>query len=323
MLLEIKNLSLQYVRGKKTISALRDVSLTVDKEETLGLVGESGCGKSSVAHSILRLIPGNEGKITQGEIFFEGQELLQIAQEKIRQIRGKEIAIIFQDPFTSLNPVIPIGKQIEENILTHSLKISSLQLKEKIFSLLEEVQLKETERIYNSYPHQISGGQRQRAMIAMALANRPKLLICDEPTTALDVTVQKEIMELLMKLQKTLKISILFITHHFGLIGLYTQKLAVLYGGEIVEEGNTQEILKNPQHPYTQSLLKSLPKKNLKKEKLPVIPGSPPDLSSLPSGCIFHPRCPKAIEECKKKVPLLRELEKFNRKISCDLAPFS
>ena len=160
-------------------------------------------------------------------------------------------------------------------------------------------------------------------MIAMALANRPKLLICDEPTTALDVTVQKEIMELLMKLQKNLKISILFITHHFGLIGLYTQKLAVLYGGEIVEEGSTQEILKNPQHPYTQSLLKSLPRKSFKKEKLPVIPGSPPDLSSLPSGCIFHPRCPKAIEECKKKVPLLRELKKFNRKISCDLAPFS
>lgn len=328
MLLEIKNLSVEYFGREKNVSAIRNVSLSLNTGETFGIVGESGCGKSTLALSILRLIAPHEGKIMQGEIIFDGKNILDLSEEKMREIRGQKIAIIFQDPFSSLNPVIKIGKQVEEAIKCHQSQVTNSELKEKALFLIKQVRLLDPNRMYDSYPHQISGGQRQRVTIAMAIANHPKLLIADEPTTALDVTVQKEILELLCCLQRELEMAILFITHHMGIIANYTENLAVFYGGEVVEEGKTLEMIANPQHPYTQALLKALPslqkhKMEKKKEgRLFMIPGAPPDLTQLPTGCIFHPRCPVKIDQCQKIVPLLRPLEKSKRKVSCHLAPF-
>lgn len=329
MLLEIKNLSVEYYRRKKTIPAVRNVSLSIDAGETLGIVGESGCGKSTLALSILRLIAPSEGRIRQGEIFFDHINLAGKSEKEMREIRGKEIGMIFQDPFSSLNPVIRIGEQIEEAIICHQFVESNYALKEKAQSLLKQVRLPDPDRIYESYPHRISGGQRQRVMIAIAIANRPKLLIADEPTTALDVTVQKEILELMALLQKELEMAILLVTHHLGIISKYTEKLVVLYAGEVVEQGNTPEIIRNPQHPYTQALLRSLPKRkqgsmrsSSKKNRLFMIQGHPPDLSQLPEGCIFHTRCQHAVDDCKVKVPHLRSLEPMQRMVACHLAPF-
>ena len=261
MILEIKNLSLEYKRGDVKIPALKNVSLNLNRGETLGLAGESGCGKSSLALAILRLIDSREGKITGGSILLDGKNLLENSLEEMRALRGKEISIVFQDPFSSLNPVMTLGSQIEEAILCHNRTISPAELKKRTLHLLEQVQITESLRIYSSHPHQISGGQRQRVLIAMAICNHPKILICDEPTTALDVTVQKEILELLANLQRELNMSILFITHHLGIIAKYSQRLAVLYSGEVVEEGTTAEVLKNPKHAYTQKLLQAIPKR--------------------------------------------------------------
>lgn len=322
MLLEIKNLCVEYHRKGKTIPAVRNVSLDLDREETLGIVGESGCGKSSIALSILKLIPLYEGNI-DGSMAFGEQDLLSLPNDAMRRLRGSEIGIIFQDPFSSLNPVIKVGEQIREAILIHHPEISEKEAKLQSLELLGRVRIPDPERIYHSYPHQISGGQRQRAMIAMAISNRPKILIADEPTTALDVTIQKEILDLLIALQKELHMAIILITHHFGIISKYTDRLIVLYGGAIAEEGRTEEVIANPQHPYTQSLLKALPKTKPsgKREHLFMIPGSPPDPAKLPSGCIFHPRCPYAVDRCRVEVPLLRPALE-NRKAACHLAPF-
>lgn len=318
----------------RRIPALRNVSLSLDSGELVGIVGESGCGKSTLALAVLQLIQPQEGRITSGEILWRGKNLLDLSQEEMRALRGKELSIIFQDPFSSLNPVLQIGEQIAETLFVHcpqskarsrrfSLTGTSVSetLKEKVINLLAQVRLPEPERIYYSYPHQISGGQRQRAMIAMAIANHPKLLIADEPTTALDVTVQKEILELLGELQKELQMSILFITHHMGIIAHYTEKLTVLYAGEVIEEGKTAEVIQNPQHPYTQALLKTIVITE-EKSKFYMIPGSPPDPTALPNGCIFHPRCAVKVQECEIKSPTLRELKNMNRKVACHLAPF-
>ena len=260
MLLIIQHLSVEYYRGKKVIPAVHGVSLALDAGKSLGIVGESGSGKSTIALAILKLIGEHEGKITQGDILFSGKNLLSLPQEEMRKIRGNEIGIIFQDPFSSLNPVLRIGEQIEETIKIHSEKpISRSALRERTLDSLRSVSLGEPERIARSYPHQISGGQRQRAMIAMAIANHPKLLIADEPTTALDVTVQKEILELLMKLQKEMNMALILITHHLGIVSQITEDLYVLYGGEIVERGKTGDMLRDPHHPYTQTLLNAVP----------------------------------------------------------------
>lgn len=337
MLLEIRDLSVEYKRRERRIPALRNVSLSLDSGETVGVVGESGCGKSTLALSILRLIQPHEGRITSGEILWGGKNILSLSEEELRKLRGKDISIIFQDPFASLNPVLRIGEQIAETIFVHSPESTVHSLKEKTISLLTQVRLPEPERIYYSYPHQISGGQRQRAMIALAIANRPKLLIADEPTTALDVTVQKEILELLGELQKELQMSILLITHHMGIIAHYTAKLVVLYAGEVMEEGKTAELIKNPQHPYTHALLKSVTAQAKQEGTHPVpasypspegkrfyvIPGSPPEPAALPNGCIFHPRCALKVQECEIKTPSLRKLEKMKRKVACHLAPFA
>ena len=268
MLLEIKNLSLEYKRGNQIIPALKNISLILNAGENLGLVGESGCGKSSLALAILRLIDSREGKITSGSILWNGKNLLDFSLEDLRDIRGKEIAIVFQDPFSSLNPVMTVGTQIEEAMRCHNTNIPPKELKERALHLLAQVHIKESERICHSHPHQISGGQRQRALIAMAISNHPQLLICDEPTTALDVTIQKEILDLLTQLQKDLHMTILFITHHLGIIAKYSQRLAVLHGGEIVEAGETFLILKNPQAPYTQKLIAAIPKRKFKNGKI-------------------------------------------------------
>ncbi len=261
MLLEIINLSVEYFRGTKTIPAVKNVSLSLDGGESAGIVGESGSGKSTVALAILKLLSAHDSKISGGTINFEGRDILKMSGEEIRKIRGKDIGIIFQDPFSSLNPVLRIGKQIEETLEVHSdKKISGTELKNRTLEILKSVRMSDPERIYNSYPHQVSGGQRQRSMIAIAIANRPKLLIADEPTTALDVTVQKEILDLLSLLKKEMNMALILITHHLGIVSQTTEKLYVMYQGEIVEEGLTKNILRNPQHPYTQNLLQSIPR---------------------------------------------------------------
>ena len=281
MLLEIKDLSVDYFRGEKVIPAVRNASMQVADGESVGLVGESGSGKSTLALSILRLISPHEGKITGGKIIFQGKDILSLPERDMRNIRGKDIGIIFQDPFSSLNPVIKIGAQIEEAIRVHLGVRSQDKIrgpdpkvgsgsgqgqvgvryvpdpKTQALAALESVRMGDPERIYGSYPHQVSGGQRQRAMIAMAIANRPRLLIADEPTTALDVTVQKEILDLLAQLKKELGMALILITHHLGIVSQTTERLYVMKSGGIVESGDTRKILKSPEQPYTQELLKA------------------------------------------------------------------
>jgi len=254
-LLEIQNLSVEYRRGRQVIPAVRHVNLTVEAGETLGLVGESGCGKSTLALSILKLLPETEAKITGGRIVFEGRNLLQSPVETLRKIRGERIGMIFQDPFSSLNPVFTIGNQMTETLVWHNLSHPSRKARE----LLAQVQLTDAERILSSYPHQISGGQRQRVMIALAICAKPKLLIADEPTTALDVTIQKEIMDLLIQLQKELNMSVILVTHNLALVSQNTKRCAVMNAGEIVEEGMTGDVIQHPHHPYTQTLLRCVP----------------------------------------------------------------
>jgi oligopeptide/dipeptide ABC transporter ATP-binding protein len=321
MLLEIKDLSVDYFRDGRRVPALRNLSLSIDKGETVGIAGESGCGKSTLALSILQLIGAHEGRIRGGEILFEGQDLRTLSDEEKRKLRGEKIGIVFQDPFSSLNPVLNIGEQIRETILCHHPETGIRTAEQRTLELLKEVRIGDAERIAASYPHQISGGQRQRALIAMAIANRPSLLIADEPTTALDVSVQKDILELLQDLQSELGMAVLLITHHIGILARYTKKLAVFYAGEMAESGLTKDVIEDPQHPYTRALLKSLPSKN-HEEKLPVIPGAPPSPTELPSGCPFHPRCASAVDKCRTETPLLRKILNDKRKVSCHLAPF-
>lgn len=328
-ILEIKNLSVEYYRRGKVIPAVKNVSLDLNQGEALGVVGESGCGKSTLALAILRLIQPNEGKITTGEILFRNTDyknILKLDDEELQKIRGGKIAMIFQDPFTSLNPVIRIGEQIAETMKIHQLQGtgSKLQVKEKIIEILKQVRIPEPERIYNSYPHQLSGGMQQRVMTGMAISSKPKILIADEPTTALDVTTQKEILELLNSLKKELDMSTILITHNFGIIAQYTNRVAIMYAGEIVEEGKTKEILSKPLHPYTSALIRSLSKTDPlrseareKPERLSIIPGQVPDPTNLPSGCKFHPRCEKKMDICLMQIPKLKTIGEH--KVSCFL----
>ena len=314
--LEVRNLSVDYYKGEKVIHALRDASLSLEKNEVLGLVGESGCGKSTLALSILRLIPEREGRITSGKILFWGENLLELPDERLLQIRGDRISIIFQDPFTSLNPVFRVANQVAESISIHKKEnISSHQREKVIIKLLEMVKMPRPEETMWSYPHQLSGGMQQRVMIAIALSCNPEILVADEPTTALDVTIQKGILGLLAELKEKLGLSVLLITHDFGIVAQICQKISVMYAGIIVEEAATSEIFQNPLHPYTQGLLQSLPSRNEppgskghEKRRLKAISGQVPDPANLPSGCKFHPRCPIVIQECKAKEPELREI---------------
>lgn len=312
-LLTVNDLTIEYFHDKKPMPAVRGVNLSLEAGETLGLVGESGCGKSTLALSIIGLLPPEESRIPKGRIMFQDQNLLSQTPAGWRGIRGKKIGMVFQDPFSALNPVLTVEYQLQETI---ALELGNPN-RERALQLLEQVQLADPERILKSYPHQISGGQRQRVMIACALARNPSLFIADEPTTALDVTIQDEILSLLQHLQKEMKMSMIFVTHNMGLVKGISDKLAVMYAGEIVEFGKTEDVLNRPKHPYTQGLLRSIPKLQGTEEPIPVLQGQPPEPHALPSGCAFHPRCDQVLNICPNEDPLERKVD--NKTVRCHL----
>ena len=302
--LEVRGLSTSFFTDDGEVKAVRDVSFDLAAGETLGIVGESGCGKSVTALSILGLV-ARPGRVVAGEILFKGRDLLSIGREELRQIRGRDIAMIFQDPLSSLNPVHRIGAQIEEAMRAHD-KIASREVRPRGLDLLRQVHVPDAARRVRDYPHQFSGGMRQRVMIAMGLSNRPEILIADEPTTALDVTVQAQILQLLRDLNRDLGTSIILITHNLGVVAGLCKRVIVMYAGEIVEEGSTEQIFDSPQHPYTWSLLRSLPRVDADRhERLRSIEGLPPDLIAPPQGCKFNPRCPFRLERCFSEDPEL------------------
>jgi peptide/nickel transport system ATP-binding protein len=312
-LLQIENLSVNYFRRGRKVEAVRGVSLTLEPGETLGLVGESGCGKSTLALAILRLLPDRESAMPAGRILFEGRDVLGFREGELRRYRGGKAGAVFQDPFSALNPVLTIGEQLEEVLETHA----GGRNRALVLERLRQAQIADPERLYASYPHQVSGGQRQRVCLALALLGNPKLLLADEPTTALDVTTQKEILALLDRLQKEHGLAMILITHNLGLVEERTRRLAVMYAGKIVEEGPTASVLSDPKHPYTRALLQSLPRLSSTQRRLPTLQGSPPDLREVPSGCPFHPRCPNVFQPCAGVVPDLER--EGDRLVSCHL----
>ena len=301
-LLNVKNLHTSFFTQDGEIKAVKGVSFHLDKGETLGIVGESGSGKSVTSLSILRLLPP-AGRIVKGEIELEGTNLVNANRSALRDIRGGKVAMVFQDPMSSLNPLIPVGRQVEEMIRTHE-KHSKKELKKLVLELFGKVQIPDPAKRYNSYPHEFSGGMRQRVMIAIALACKPSLLIADEPTTALDVTIQDQILKLLNSLQDEMQMSIIFISHNLGVVAEICSRVMVMYGGMAMEYANIYDIFNNPKHPYTIGLLKSIPSITQDKNApLQSIPGSPPDMSNPPKGCPFHPRCHYARKICSLEVP--------------------
>jgi oligopeptide/dipeptide ABC transporter ATP-binding protein len=296
-ILQIKDLSTSFFTDDGEVKAVRGVSFDLEPGETLGIVGESGCGKSVTAMSILGLV-SRPGRIVGGQILFNGRDLIKLDPDELRQIRGRDIAMIFQDPLSSMNPVLRVGFQIDEAMKAHD-KIQQEEISTRTIDLLKMVRVPDAPRRVRDYPHQFSGGMRQRAMIAMGLSNNPQVLIADEPTTALDVTVQAQILELLRDLNKDTGASIILITHNLGVVAGLCKRVVVMYAGEIVEEGPTEKIFENPQHPYTWSLLRSIPRIDADRhERLRSIEGLPPDLIAPPRGCEFNPRCPFRIEKC-------------------------
>ena len=305
--LQVKGLKTQFFTDDGIVQAVDDVSFDLHAGETLGIVGESGCGKSVTALSILRLVQ-EPGRIVSGEIRFKDDDLLTMSEDEVREIRGKDIAMIFQDPLSSLNPVLPIGFQIQEAMNAHN-RISNRDTRKRAVELLQKVRIPSARERLRDYPHQFSGGMRQRVMIAMALSNSPSILIADEPTTALDVTVQAQILELLRDLNEDLKTAIIMITHNMGVVAGLCSRVIVMYAGRIVEEGPVERIFKNPQHPYTWSLLQSIPRVDSDRSKrLLSIEGLPPDLIAPPKGCRFHPRCQFKIQRCLTDDPPLMEV---------------
>jgi peptide/nickel transport system ATP-binding protein/oligopeptide transport system ATP-binding protein len=303
-LLEIRSLSTYFYTDEGVVKAVENVSFDIYPGEVLGIVGESGCGKSVTSLSILKLIPDPPGKIANGEIRFEGRDLLRLKEKEMEKVRGNEISMIFQEPMTSLNPVFTIGDQIMEAILFHQ-GLDKGEARRKAIEMLHRVKIPSPETRIDSYPHQLSGGMRQRAMIAMALSCEPKLLIADEPTTALDVTIQEEILNLLKEIQIETKMSVMLITHDLGVVSEMADQVVVMYAGRVVEQGPIGSILGQMHHPYTRGLVKSIPSLEEKKKRLPTIPGQVPDAMALPVGCKFHPRCYLMIEDCKKEEPPL------------------
>ena len=304
-LLEIKNLRTYFYTEEGVVRAVDGISWDIDEGETLGLVGESGSGKSVSALSILRLIPRPPGRIVEGEIWFEGQNLLEASDAEIRNIRGNRIAMVFQEPMTSLNPVLTIGHQITEAIKLH-LGLDRPEAEARAVELLELVGIPEAAGRLHDYPHQFSGGMRQRVMIAMALSCNPKLLLADEPTTALDVTIQAQILEIMARLSKELGTAVVVITHNLGVVARYADRVNVMYAGKIVESGSTMDIFKDPRHPYTVGLMASVPRLDAtEKRRLYAIDGQPPLLIDPIPGCPFEPRCEWRIERCKLEAPPL------------------
>jgi oligopeptide/dipeptide ABC transporter ATP-binding protein len=305
--LEVRDLSTHFFTDDGEVKAVRGVSFNVLPGETVGIVGESGCGKSVTAMSVLGLVQ-RPGKVVHGEIMFKGQDLLKLPAEELRNIRGRDIAMIFQDPLSSLNPVLRIGFQIDEAMRAHD-KIPREDIAQRGIDLLKQVRVPDAEHRIKDFPHQFSGGMRQRAMIAMGLSNKPDLLIADEPTTALDVTVQAQILELLRDLNEDTGAAIILITHNLGIVAGLCRRVLVMYAGEIVEEGPVEQIFESPQHPYTWSLLRSVPRiDSNRNQRLLSIEGLPPDLIDLPTGCKFNPRCPFRIERCFNEEPIIEEV---------------
>ncbi len=302
-ILKVEGLKTSFMTSSGEVQAVRGVSFGVRKGEILGIVGESGSGKSVTSMTILRLL-ADTARIKEGSILFDGQDLTKCSEKQMCAIRGGKIAMIFQDPMSSLNPLIPVGKQVAEMLHTHHPELKKDELKKRTLELFEQVRIPEPEKRLKSYPHQFSGGMRQRVMIAMALANRPELLIADEPTTALDVTIQDQILKQLRELRGQYDTSIIFITHDLGVVAELCDRVVVMYGGLIMEEGEINEIFSNPLHPYTLGLLASIPGINKDKaERLQSIAGSPPDMTKPPQGCPFAPRCPYARNICAAQCP--------------------
>jgi peptide/nickel transport system ATP-binding protein len=303
-LLDIQNLKTYFDVHGHVAKAVNDVSLSIGQGETLGLVGESGCGKSVTAHSIIQLIPQPPGRIVGGSIFFEGQNILDFSEARMRKIRGNQISMIFQEPMTSLNPVFPVGDQVGEVIRLHQ-KLSRRDTRNRVVEMFQLVGIPEPEKRLTNYPHQLSGGMRQRVMIAMALACNPRLMIADEPTTALDVTIQAQILDLMNTLKTDTGAAILFITHDLGVIAEMVQFVAVMYAGKLMEYTDVKTIFSNPKHPYTVGLLESIPVLGRGKERrrLKTITGIVPSLFNLPEGCLFSDRCPDVFDECDTVKP--------------------
>ncbi len=305
--LDVKQLQTTFFSTDGEIPAVDQISFSVNKGEILGIVGESGCGKSVTSLSIMKLIPQPPGKITNGEIWLNGENLVQASEKRMREIRGNEVAMIFQEPMTSLNPLFTIGNQLIEGIRIHK-KMSKKEARNEAIQMLKLVGLPRAEQIIDEYPHQLSGGMRQRVMIAMALSCHPRLLIADEPTTALDVTIQAQILALMKDLNEKLDTAIVMITHDLGVVADLCQRVIVMYAGKIVEEAEVRDIFKNPKHPYTMGLLQSVPDVREKKERLYSIPGNVPKPGSIQKGCRFAARCEKAHDRCYIEDPKLYQL---------------
>jgi peptide/nickel transport system ATP-binding protein len=315
-LLEVKNLETAFDIDGTDYNAVDKVSFNVKPGQIIGIVGESGCGKSVMSLSIMKLLPKGSGKIKSGEVIFDGLNLEKMSESQINKIRGKDVSMIFQEPMTSLNPVFTIGYQLQEVLFNH-LKISKKEARQKAIALLKSVGISRPDKIVDEYPHQLSGGMRQRVMIAIAIACQPKLLIADEPTTALDVTVQAQILELLKEIQAVNDMSVILITHDLGVIAEMCDEVMVMYAGRIVERTNVDTLFHNPKHPYTTLLLGAIPKMDGQEERLSSIQGIVPSLINMPkTGCRFANRCPKAMPECQTITPLLEDVEQ-GHKVAC------
>jgi oligopeptide transport system ATP-binding protein len=315
-LLEVRDLVTRFHTQDGTVHAVNGISFYVDEGETLGIVGESGSGKSVAVLSLMRLIPQPPGEIASGEVIFEGRDLLKVDEEEIRQVRGRKIAIIFQDPMTSLNPVLTISQQIGEALQLH-LGMNASQARQRTIELLELVGIPDAASRLDNYPHQFSGGMRQRVMIAMGLSCNPQLLIADEPTTALDVTIQAQIIDLVRELKRKIGMSVIWITHDLGIVAGLVDRVMVMYAGMVMEEASVNDLYGHPSHPYTLGLLRSIPRLDQKrKEKLIPIDGLPPDMLNLPRGCPFEPRCSYRIDKCVEERPVLSPISPGHR-IAC------
>ncbi len=317
-MLRVNNLKTHFYTHDGLVPAVDGVSFQIGKGETLCIVGESGCGKSVTAMSILKLVPTPPGRYVSGEIFFKGEDLLKKSYKEMMKIRGNDIAMIFQEPMTSLNPVFTVGNQICETIMLHQ-GLNKKRATEAAIKILGRVGIPLPEKRVREYPHQLSGGMRQRVMIAMALSCNPMLLIADEPTTALDVTIQAQILDIMKKMKEEMDSSIIFITHDLGVVAEMADRVVVMYAGKIVEEGRVEEIFNNPKHPYTKGLLKSIPRlEGKRKENLHVIEGMVPNIYNLPKGCKFNPRCEYFMDICKLQEPSLRIIDnKGEKKCAC------
>jgi oligopeptide/dipeptide ABC transporter ATP-binding protein len=306
-ILQVEDLKTYFFTSGATVKAVDGVSFEINRGETLGIVGESGCGKSVTALSLLKLVP-DPGRIVGGKVIFAGQDIVPMAEADVRELRGNQVAMIFQDPMTSLNPVLRVGFQIEEAMDSHT-RFTKQEARQRVVPLLRQVRIPAAERRARDYPHQFSGGMRQRAMIAMGVSNAPSLLIADEPTTALDVTVQSQVIALLRQLNREQGTAIILITHNMAVVASLCQRVLVMYAGRVVEAGETRQIFKHPQHPYTWSLLRSIPRIDSdRKTRLATISGNPPDLGHPPPGCKFHPRCRFRVGRCSVEEPPLEEV---------------